>query len=922
MKKFLIVVAVAMTVLIAAELSFSHRDMSKPLFVAADGADSGRCQDASAPCRSIAYALSQAGKGAEIRVAAGKFTIDQSEDLFLLLGGVVEIGGGYDRESDFVVRGNASSILVGVPEQYRAALRDRGFHVIADTKGGDSSLARDTQKLLAVQSKLQKGNRAGPCIGGVVDNLPCDRVDLLAHIPFSAVSRQPSAGNDVWGFQDLNTGREYVIAGFNRGTAVFDVTDPEAPGEVGFIDGQTAAWRDIKIYQHFDSAASRWRAYAYVTTDGSSDGLFVIDLSGLPHSVSRVSYPSQFSSAHNVYSTSTDFSTGLPLTPNPHLIVAGSGLNVGQYRAYGLGNPSAPQFVPGSGIANVFQDNGNDQTYMHDAASLLITDQRKDTQCLNAGTYCELLLDFNEERVAIWDITDLTDPRHLNAGNPEYAQRGYVHSGWWTEDRQFMFVHDELDEQRSVLNTTLRIFSLANLNNPQLVGTWTGPTRAIDHNGFVRGNRYYMSNYTRGLTILDITNPASPTVAGSLDTYPFSDNAGFSGAWGVYPFLPSGTIAISDMNSGVYLARDRSRDTNAGSVAFEAASYAVAEGQLGQFSVARSGNSTGAVSVDVEIVNATASASDYALVTATLSWPDGDASARTIDLTAVTDGTSEGLELALVRLVNPTGGLTLGDMNSAQVHISEAGAASELQLLNANVQVTERGFGKAIVVLQRSGNAVGAVSVDYSLTAGDATAGDDYTGATSGNLSWPSGDAMPRFLEYVISDDGASENTEFFELTFSNPNGASFNGTATQRITILNGTGQNLAPNAIVASSTTVTENSAVTLDGSQSNDPDGDTLTYLWTQLSGPSVALSTTSAAATSFSAPSVSSDALLQFRLTVSDPSGLTDTATANVTVTNITAPNSGGGGGGGSAGLLLLVSLWLFSARRKFTQTGVA
>jgi hypothetical protein len=41
--------------------------------------------------------------------------------------------------------------------------------------------------------------------------------------------------------------------------------------------------------------------------------------------------------------------------------------------------------MPGSG--------GND--YMHDAASMIITDSRKDTQCVNATSYCELLFDFN-----------------------------------------------------------------------------------------------------------------------------------------------------------------------------------------------------------------------------------------------------------------------------------------------------------------------------------------------------------------------------------------------------------------------------------------------------------------------------------------------------------------------------------------------
>jgi hypothetical protein len=209
-----------------------------------------------------------------------------------------------------------------------------------------------------------------------------------------------------------------------------------------------------------------------------------------------------------------------------------------------------------------------------------------------------------------------------------------VHSGWWTEDRQFMFVHDELDEQGSGLNTTLRVFSLSNLNSPQLAGTWTGPTNAIDHNGFVRGNRYYMSNYKRGLTILDISNPASPVLTAHLDTYPFADNSGFSGAWGVYPYLSNGTIAVSDINSGVYLARDRSRDVAAGSLSFQSSSYGAVEGQTAGLTVTRTGSGAGAVSVDIESVHATADASDYTLQTTTLNWADGDSSTRTVAIAA------------------------------------------------------------------------------------------------------------------------------------------------------------------------------------------------------------------------------------------------------------------------------------------------
>ncbi|MFT5164053.1 MAG: hypothetical protein ACI9FJ_002651, partial [Alteromonadaceae bacterium] len=74
-------------------------------------------------------------------------------------------------------------------------------------------------------------------------------------------------------------------------------------------------------------------------------------------------------------------------------------------------------------------------------------------------------------------------------------QASYVHSGWWSEDKMAMLVHDERDERderdehNHGLNSTVRLFDISNLTNPQLLSVWTGPTQAIDHNGFVRGSR-------------------------------------------------------------------------------------------------------------------------------------------------------------------------------------------------------------------------------------------------------------------------------------------------------------------------------------------------------------------------------------------------------------------------------------------------
>ena len=47
------------------------------------------------------------------------------------------------------------------------------------------------------------------------------------------------------------------------------------------------------------------------------------------------------------------------------------------------------------------------------------------------------------------------------------------------------------------------------------------------------------------------------TEIGSFDTFlaPAANSAGTDGAWGVYPFLPSGTIIVSDIVNGLYMLR-------------------------------------------------------------------------------------------------------------------------------------------------------------------------------------------------------------------------------------------------------------------------------------------------------------------------------------------------------------------------------
>jgi hypothetical protein len=156
----------------------------------------------------------------------------------------------------------------------------------------------------------------------------------------------------------------------------------------------------------------------------------------------------------------------------------------------------------------------------------------------------------------IIDVTNKSAPVTLSTLT--YSQLGYVHSGWISSDGNYIFLHDELDESNFGLNSTIRTIDITNLTAPTVSNIYTGPTLAIDHNGYTIGDKFYFSNYTRGIGILDVTNPNAPVQLSYFDTYPTSNSATFNGAWGIYPYLPSGNILISDIQRGLIVVREQS----------------------------------------------------------------------------------------------------------------------------------------------------------------------------------------------------------------------------------------------------------------------------------------------------------------------------------------------------------------------------
>ena len=887
--------AAAVLLALATQVALADTE-EPPLFVGPDGVDTGSCADEAAPCATLDFALQRVGKNGRIRVAAGDYRLQEPGTVMYLVSDAVD------------ERAEPGTNLIGIPHEFAGDLRTRGFRVIADSKGLDRDVQ---QKLLTTRNVVETSAQATACVGGNAGGFPCTDVDLLGRVQDRSAA---AAGADIWGFLDLNTQREYALMGYSTGTAVYDVTDPENPREVGFVDGQRTTWRDIKVYQFWNDTTQRYDAYAYVTADNASDGLFIIDLTDLPQRIARVAYASDFAEAHNVYISKADFGTGLPLTGDtPVLIIAGSDRNDGRFRTYSLDDPRSPAFL--ATPATPAGQPGGDRLYMHDGASMVVTDARKNTQCINAAStaYCDVVFDFNESTLDIWDVTNPTAPARLS--RTPYSSSGYSHSGWWSEDQQFVFLQDELDERDRGLRTTLRAFSVADLRNPSLAGTWSGPSFAIDHNGFARGNRYYMSNYARGLTILDITDPASPQAVGRFDTYPSGDATGFPGAWGTYPFLPSGHILISDIDSGLYAVADRTLDVPEGSLAFTAESFGADESGPATLAVQRMGGSSGAVSVDWEVIAAHGVLDDVGATTGTLSWAAGDLANKMLSLPVVNDGAAEGLERLIVRLKAPTGGATLAAPNLISLYIGDPGDTATVNFADDQITVPERGFSTAVITLHRGGSASGTVTADYAITGGDATAAADFTGAASGTIAWADGDANPKTIEFEIVDDGSGEPGEFFELTLSNASGASIGPANVVRVDILDGTGVNSAPNSVAGANQTVPGGAQVTLNGSSSNDPEGDTLTYQWNQTLGAAVALASADTAIATFTAPPVTSDVMLRFALEVTDSQGLSDTSSVTVTVR---APGSPADSNGGGALSLWLLALLLFERMRLYDR----
>ena len=413
-----------------------------------------------------------------------------------------------------------------------------------DARSGDwrrrTRLAPEVQPLAAVTGGQVR------CADGSAAIFGCGDVDLLAFLPVQAIGGSRGVRlNDIWGWTDPESGREYALVGRIDGTSFVDVTDPTRPVYLGNLPlhegARPATWRDIKVY----------RDHAFIVSDGAGPhGMQVFDLRRLrgirnpPVTFTETAHYDRIASAHNIVineSTGFAFSVGSSMGGE----TCGGGLHMIDIR-----DPSQPTF------AGCFADpaTGRRKTgYTHDAQC--VTYQGPDAE--HRGR--EICFGANETALSIADVTDKANPKAL--ARAEYPNVGYSHQGWLTEDQRYFYMDDELDElQGSVPGTRTLIWDVSDLDDPVLVKEYISQNRATDHNLYVRGNLVYQSNYVSGLRILDISDPRNPQPAGHFDTVPWGeDEPGFAGSWSNYPFFPSGNVVVTSGEEGLFVVKKQQR---------------------------------------------------------------------------------------------------------------------------------------------------------------------------------------------------------------------------------------------------------------------------------------------------------------------------------------------------------------------------
>lgn len=305
--------------------------------------------------------------------------------------------------------------------------------------------------------------------------------------------------NGVWGYVAPN-GKEYALLGSELGVAIIDCTVPTAPVERAWFPGVNNPWRELRTYGH----------HVYVTTEGLG-GLLVISMLNPDAPVLVGQIGTQY--YDNAHAIDVDPGTG-------RIYVTGTNNGTAVFDA--AANPANPPFL---GYA---QGSGN-SNYVHDL------------HAENGFGYVAMIF---AGLFRIWDLSTFPPTALSTVTTPS----AFCHNAWPTANGNIAVTTDERD------GSVIRFYDTTNKSAPFTLGQISVNQSSVPHNSYIIGNLAHTSWYTEGYQCIDFSDPTTPVVVASYDTWPGS-SGGFNGAWGCFPFLPSGNVYISDRSTGLYVLR-------------------------------------------------------------------------------------------------------------------------------------------------------------------------------------------------------------------------------------------------------------------------------------------------------------------------------------------------------------------------------
>ncbi len=363
----------------------------------------------------------------------------------------------------------------------------------------------------------------------------------------SNVARTGVSG--TWGYTAPD-GARYAIMGTAKGVLVLDLRDPNKVRVVDEIDGPANTrspgiyWREMRVYGH--------HAYIVSEHDDVRGGIMIVDLSALPASVRFVKSVTPRDGILAAHSLDIDTARGLlylqrrnsstllnssrpaPLFDRPGAM-AGSWFN-----ATGEGDGEHEHAAPGAGAIEIWDVKTDPQNPRY-----ISTFHRNlsvhDMTAVGEKVY---VADGEASSFSIWDVKDPAAPKEEVRWS--VAPGNFAHNIWPSGDGTFVVTTEELPT-----GLPARVWQLNGSAPPTQLSSFKIGS-GTPHNVVMEGRIAYLSHYSEGAAVVDLTNPAAPRTILKVDTNAFTGPA-LNGCWGVYKFPGVPLMMCSDIHSGFHL---------------------------------------------------------------------------------------------------------------------------------------------------------------------------------------------------------------------------------------------------------------------------------------------------------------------------------------------------------------------------------